>query len=124
MLTIHFMCILVLRILLYVQLCLFVSISFAGHRFLLETVVSLREATSMSTFFVICSIVKAPEHNQALIDQGFNPDYFGTCSLHKGAVTHVACGVTSSPPIASIWICANWEVPGVFEYEGAGDQYV
>ena len=37
MLTIHFMCILVLRILLYAQFCLFVSISFAGHRFLLET---------------------------------------------------------------------------------------
>ena len=123
MLTIHFMCILVLRILLYAQFCLFVSISFASHRFLL----SLREATSMSTFFVICSIVKAPEHNQALIDQGFNPDYFGTCSLHKGAVTHVACGVTSSPRAASICIRANWVMPGVMnryiKYEGSGDQY-
>ena len=48
--------------------------------------------------------------------------------MQKGAVTHVACGVTSSPPIASICIRANWKMPGVMnryiKYEAAGDQYV
>ena len=79
-------------------------------------------------FSVLRSIVKAPEHKQAFIDRGFNPDDFGTHCLCKGAVTHVACGVTSSPPIASICIRANWVMPGVMnqyiKYEGAGDQYV
>jgi hypothetical protein len=34
-------------------------------------------------FSVLCSIVKAPEHKHAFIDQGFNPDDFGTHSLRK-----------------------------------------
>lgn len=57
-----------------------------------------------------------------------NPDYFGSHSLRKGAVTHTACGITSSPPIASICIRANRKMPGVMnryiKYEAAGDQYV
>ena len=48
--------------------------------------------------------------------------------MRKGAATHVASGITSSPPIASICIRANWKMPGVMnryiKYESAGDQYV
>jgi len=48
--------------------------------------------------------------------------------MQKGAVTHVAYGVTSSLPIASICIRKNWKMPGLMnryiKYEATGDQYV
>jgi hypothetical protein len=54
------------------------------------------------------------------------PEYFGTHSICKGAITHAACGVMSSPQIAFICICANWKMPGIMNryiwYENVGDQ--
>ena len=77
---------------------------------------------------ILRRIVQSPEHRQSFIDRGLNPNYFGTHSMRKGAVTHIASGVTSSPPIASICIRANWKMPGVMsryiKHESAGDQYV
>jgi hypothetical protein len=77
---------------------------------------------------ILRGIVTSDEHRQALIDLQMPPNYFGTHSLRKGAVTHVACGTTSSPPIVSICIRANWAMPGVMSryirYEAAGDMYV
>lgn len=56
------------------------------------------------------------------------PEYFGTHSLRKGAVTHISTGTTSCPPISSICLRANWSMPGVLnryiKYENAGDQFV
>jgi hypothetical protein len=73
-------------------------------------------------------IVRHPDHRNFFIEQGIHPEYFGTHSIRKGSVTHVACGITSSPPIASICIRANWKMPGVMNhyirYEVAGDMYV
>ena len=54
-------------------------------------------------------------------------EYFGTHSIRKGSVTFVATGCTTCPPIASICLCANWEMSGVMnryiKYESAGDQF-
>jgi hypothetical protein len=73
-------------------------------------------------------IVHSPEYRQSFIDRGLNPSNFGTHSMRKGAATHIASGITSSPPIASICIRANWKMPGVMnryiKFESAGDQYV
>ena len=59
---------------------------------------------------------------------GMPPQYFGTHSVRKGAVTHISTGTTSCPPIASICLRANWSMPGVMnryiKYENAGDQFV
>lgn len=48
--------------------------------------------------------------------------------MWKGAVTHVACGILLSSPIASICICAHWKMLGVMnryiKYEAAGKNYV
>jgi hypothetical protein len=77
---------------------------------------------------ILRKIVQSDEYRQSFIDRGLNPNYFGTHSLRKGAVTHTASGITSSPPIASICICASWSMPGVMnryiKHESAGDQYV
>ncbi|KAL3793017.1 hypothetical protein ACHAWO_008273 [Cyclotella atomus] len=79
-------------------------------------------------FSIFRKIVNSPQHRQSFIDRGLDPKYFGTHSIRKGAVTHIASGVTSSPPIASICIRANWKMPGVMnryiKWESAGDQYV
>ena len=73
-------------------------------------------------------IVQSNEHYQTFLSLRMKPEYFGTHSIQKGAITHAACGVMHSPPIASICICANWKMPGVMNryirYENAGDQYV
>jgi hypothetical protein len=73
-------------------------------------------------------IVQDSRYKQGFIDRGLDPKYFGTHSMRKGAVSFVASGITSSPPIASICIRANWKMPGVMnryiKYESAGDQYV
>ncbi len=59
---------------------------------------------------------------------GMPPESFGTHSIRKGAVTYVATGSTSFPPIASICLLANWAMPGVMNhyimFENAGDQFV
>jgi hypothetical protein len=72
--------------------------------------------------------VQDSRYKQGFIDRGLDPKYFGTHSMRKGAVSFVASGITSSPPIASICIRANWKMPGVMnryiKYESAGDQYV
>ena len=70
---------------------------------------ALFEGTSQYNHYnnILRSIVQSPQHRQSFIDRGLNPQYFGTHSMRKGAVTHTACGITSSPPIASIciWTC-------------------
>jgi hypothetical protein len=62
------------------------------------------------------------------VSLGMSPEDFGTHSIRKGAVTHVATGSIVCPPIASICICANWSMPGVLnryiKFESAGDQFV
>lgn len=77
---------------------------------------------------ILRDIVLSNEHKDAFKRFGINPQYFGTHSIRKGAVTHVATGSTSCPPIASICIRANWKMPGVMnryiKYEAAGDLYV
>jgi hypothetical protein len=77
---------------------------------------------------ILCKIVQSDEHRDAFIARGLNPNYFGSHSLRKGAVTHTSSGITSSPPIASICIRTGWAMPGVMnryiKYESAGDQYV
>jgi hypothetical protein len=73
-------------------------------------------------------IVRSDEHADTFVRLGLKPEYFGTHSICKGAITHAACGVTVSPPIASICIRANWKMSGVMNryirFEAAGDQYV
>jgi hypothetical protein len=60
-----------------------------------------------------------------------NPVYEHSTSSCKTIVafaTFCATGITSSPPIASVCICANWNMPGVMNryirFENAGDMYV
>ena len=73
-------------------------------------------------------IVDHDDHRQSFISLGIPPEYFGTHSIRKGAVTLVATGSTASPPIASICLRANWAMPGVMNryirFEAAGDQFV
>ena len=73
-------------------------------------------------------IVRSAEPRQFFVCHGIHSEYFGTHCIPKGAVTHVAYGVTSSPPIVSICIRANWKLPGVMNryigYETVGDMYV
>jgi len=77
---------------------------------------------------IFLKIVKSPEHRDTFAAFGMPPEDFGTHSIRKGAVTLVATGTTSCPPIASICLRANWAMPGVMnryiKFEGAGDQFV
>jgi hypothetical protein len=49
-------------------------------------------------------------HRDFFVALGIHREYFGTHSIRKGAVAYVACGLTCSPPIASICILANWKI--------------
>ena len=77
---------------------------------------------------IMREIVRSDEHCAKFISLGLNPEHFGTHSIRKGAITHASTGITSSPPIVSICIRANWKMPGVMNrymrFEYAGDQYV
>lgn len=77
---------------------------------------------------IMRDIVRSDEHCETFVNLGLKPEFFGSHSLRKGAITYAACGVTVSPPIASICIRANWKMPGVMNryirFESAGDQYV
>ena len=90
----------------------------------------LFEGTSQYERFnkIFINIVKSPEHCDTFAALGMPPEDFGTHSIRKGAVTSVATGTTSSPPIASICLRANWAMPGVMnryiKFESAGDQFV
>jgi hypothetical protein len=53
------------------------------------------------------SIVTSLKHKQIFTDLGMPTKYFGIHSIRKGAVTHIACGCTSSPPICLICIQGN-----------------
>lgn len=53
------------------------------------------------------------EHRMEFVSLGMSPEDFGTHSIRKGAVTHVATGSVACPPTASICIRANWSMPGV-----------
>ncbi|KAL3771963.1 hypothetical protein ACHAWO_007240 [Cyclotella atomus] len=56
-------------------------------------------------------IFRSEEHCDTFISLGLKPEYFGTHLIRKEAITHAACGLTVSPPIASICIRANWKMP-------------
>ena len=77
---------------------------------------------------IFIDIINDDEYREVFTSLGMPPDHFGTHSIRKGAVTHVATGSTSSPPIASICLRANWAMPGVMnryiKFEYAGDQFV
>ena len=77
---------------------------------------------------IFIDVISDPEYRETFTGLGIPPEHFGTHSIRKGAVTHVATGSTSSPPIASICIRANWAMPGVMNryirFENAGDQFV
>ena len=72
--------------------------------------------------------MSSDEHCAKFFSLGLNLEHFGTHSMRKGAITHALTGMTSSPPIGSICIHANWKMPGVMncytQFEYAGDQYV
>ena len=77
---------------------------------------------------ILFDIVSGDEYRDKFVSLGMPPEYFGTHSLRKGAVTHISTGTTSCPPISSICLRANWSMPGVLnryiKYENAGDQFV
>jgi hypothetical protein len=77
---------------------------------------------------ILSDVMSSTEHRDKFISLGMVPEHFGTHSIRKGAVTHISTGTTSCPPIASICIRANWNMPGVMDryikYENAGDQFV
>ncbi len=73
-------------------------------------------------------IISHPKYCDRLSALGMPPENFGTHSIRKGAVTHISTGTTSCPPIASIFLRANWAMPGMLnryiKFENAGDQFV
>ena len=77
---------------------------------------------------IMCDIVRSDEHRDTFVSLGLKPEYFGTHSISKGAITHAACAVTVSPLIASVCIRANWKMPDVMNryiwFESAGDMFV
>lgn len=77
---------------------------------------------------ILYDMVADPRYRDRFVSLGMPPQYFGTHSVRKGAVTHISTGITSCPPIASICLRANWSMPGVMnryiKYENAGDQFV
>ena len=76
---------------------------------------------------IFLKIVGHPRYRQIFIASGMLPEDFGTHSIIKGSVTFVATGCTTCPPIASIFLRANWAMPGVMnryiKYKSAGDQF-
>ena len=91
---------------------------------------SLFEGSSQYDRFhnIFLEIISDKEHRASFVALGMPPEHFRTHSIRKGAVTHIATGTTSSPPIASICLRANWAMPGVLNryiaFENAGDQFV
>ncbi len=77
---------------------------------------------------IFLDIVSDTKYRKKFVSLGMPPEHFGTHSIRKGAVTHIATGSTSCPPIASICLRANWAMPGVMnryiKFENAGDQFV
>jgi hypothetical protein len=77
---------------------------------------------------ILYEMVSDLRYRDKFVSLGMPPQYFGTHSIRKGAVTHISTGTTSCPPIASICLRANWSMPGVMnryiKYENAGDQFV
>ena len=77
---------------------------------------------------IFLEIVGHPKYPQIFIALGIPPEYFGTHSIRKGAVTFVGNGCTTCTPIASICLRANWSMPGVMnsyiKYETAGNHFM
>ena len=76
---------------------------------------------------IFLEIVGHPKYRQIFIALGISTEDFGTHSIRKGSVTFIASGCTTCPPIACIFLRANWAMPGVMncyiKYESAGDQF-
>jgi hypothetical protein len=71
----------------------------------------------------------SPKYQKTFVSLGMPPETFGTHSIRKGAITRIATGSTSCPPIASIcYDCANWAMPGVMnrmiKFENTGDLFI
>ena len=77
---------------------------------------------------IFLEVMSDPKWRDILVSLGMPPEHFGTHSIRKGAITHIATGTIASPPIASMCLCANWAMPGVMNryirFESAGDQFV
>ena len=74
---------------------------------------------------IFLEIVGHPKYRQRFIALGMPLEDFGNHSIRRGAVTFAATGCTTCPPIASIFLLVNWEIPGVMnryiKYESAGN---
>ena len=77
---------------------------------------------------IFLDTIRDPRYRDKFAALGMPADDFGTHSIRKGAVTFISTGTTSTPPIASICLRANWAMPGVMnryiKFESAGDQFV
>ena len=76
---------------------------------------------------IVLEIVGHTNYGQRFIALEMQPEDFGTHSIRKGAVTFVAIGCTTCPPISYICLRANWAIPGVMnryiKCESAGNQF-
>ena len=76
---------------------------------------------------IFLEIVGHTKYRHRFISFVIPPEDFGTHSIRKGSVTFVATGCTTCPPIASIFLRANWEMSGVMnryiKYKSASDQF-
>ena len=76
---------------------------------------------------IFLEIVGHLKYRRIFIALGITPEDFVTNSIRKGEVTRIATGCTTCPPISSIFLRANWAMPGVMncyiKYESAGNQF-
>ena len=113
-------------------ICCFVAMArhLMGNPNILSGKAALFEGSNQYDRFnrIFLDIVSDPKYRDTFVSFGIPPEHFGTHSIRKGAVTHIATGTTSCPPIASICLRANWAMPGVMNryirFENAGDQFV
>ena len=116
----------------YPKIC--VHLAFARHIMANPLIISrqthLFEGRSQYERFdtIFWAIVDSPEHRDKFASLGMLPANFGTHSIQKSTTTHVSTGSTTRPLIVSIYLRANWAMPGVLsryiKYENAGDRFV
>jgi hypothetical protein len=68
------------------------------------------------------------EHEEELMQLGYNLDDIGTHSIRKGATTYATSGTTAAPSSAAVNVRGGWTLGGQRDvymlYERAGDEYV
>ena len=76
---------------------------------------------------IFLKIVGHTKYRKIFIALGMPLEYFGTHSIRNRAVTFVATGCTTCPPISSICLRSNWAMPGgmnrYIKYESTGNQF-